>query len=523
MKHLLITAVLSLSAVSVRAQGWEFIEVPFPARTYATETDRAARRPMGQTPNIAVPPVVRDAIKNGMKLSLIEMHRLPLASVKIVFPYAGSATVDADKEGLAGLTTAMMTEGTKRLPDRVQFAEAIADLGGSVGISVDEDKLIVSITSLKKNLDKAMGLASEIVREPAFLDGGQNTEQALARLKQESLQSIKMAKGDPSKKAGKLLAQRIYPDHPYGRSESEESISSVDSEDVRNFHRRGLRPEGAIIAAAGDLDMAELKSLADKHFGDWTGTKAFASVRKAAGKAATAAAPKIAEAGAVPEKAVDWKIDLVDSPGATQSSLRLGHRSVSRSHPDYYAIQVMSRVLGSGAVGRIEANIREDKNWAYGARSSFDMRKTAGSFVATTEVQTDKTAPAIQEIMKEIRRIQNEPVPDEELAAVKRFMVGLFLRSNRTVQGVSDMVAGLEANGLSADTLSKWVENVQQITPAQVQAAAQKHLRYETIHMVVAGDASKIYESLSKVAPVRVLDLDGNEKKDFSGPKKDAS
>lgn len=469
------------------------LAVPGAAQTL----DRSKPVPNGPARPFQLPPLEERSMANGMKVALIEVHRVALVSVRLVLPFAGSAHDPSGKAGLSGLVASLMTEGTARLDGRA-FAEAADDLGATVGVSSDADAMVVTVFAAKENLEAALALAADMVRSPAL--PAAEFEHARA----DGLAGLEAEKGSPGGAAGRRLNERVAGGHPYGGRPDEASLKAMTPADARTFYDLNVRPQGAILAASGDIDMAELSALAQRHFGAWTG-------------APTLAAP--VETPAFPERAAPAApaglvIDVIDMPGAQQSAIRAGHRSVARDDPDYLAVSLMNFILGRAPImNRLEHNLREAHGWAYGAGSSVDALRKGGLFTVETDVQTDATAPALREVLSEMHRLQDQPVPAEELAAAKRLLSGLFVMRQQKVQDISAQAAGIELNGLGPDALQTYRGRVAALTADDVQRAARAHLRPSELAVVIAGDAAQVRGPLSAIAPVRVFDMDGRPEK----------
>ena len=487
MKRLLLAAALAVPAAAQE----------LPSRAPTTELDRGTPVQPGDARTFQVPPLQEANLKGGMKLALEQVSRLPIVSVRVVLPYGGSAFEPAGKTGLATVVASLMSEGTRNLPG-AKFAEKLDDLGAMLSLDAQPDAMVATLFTTKENLDKAMGLMADMVRSPAL------AEPDFQRIQQEFQVGLQSDQGDPGKLSEKRLDRAVFAGHAYGRSPDAASVAAVTHADVKAFAASNVRPENAVIAAAGDLDMPEFKKLAEKHFGSW----------KAAGGAGNIPAdvPVIAELDpSVP--AAGMKIDLIDLPSSQQSAIRVGHRSISRDAPDYFPTLVMNYILGQMPItGRLEKNLREDHGWAYGACSCGEALKRGGSFVAHADVQTDATALALKEMLAEFQRMRETRVPAEELASVKRFMAGIFVLRQQTVQSIAAQVAGIELYGLSKDALAQYRDKVMAVTADQVQAAALAHLRAGDLRVVVAGDAARVQADLGQIAPVTVVDQAGSPK-----------
>ncbi len=456
--------------------------------------DRSRPVPAGPTRPFNAPVVQESQLANGVKLAVAEISRLPIVSVDIVLPYAGAARDPRDKAGLSSLVSKLMMEGAGGLDSRA-FAEALEDAGVSMGISLTDDAMKVSLFATRDTLDRALELAAKAVRRPDL------PQPAFDRLKQEMQLDLAQQRGNPGAAAARRLEGRTYGPHPYGYTADEASIGAVQPGDVRAFAASGLRPEGAVISAAGDISPADFEAMVSRHFGDWR------SQPGAALPAAIPAVPAAPQAGAL-------VIDVIDMPGSQQSAIRVGQVQIGRNDPDYYAVAVMNDILGGDPiVGRISKNLREEKHWSYGAhlRPSYELK--GGEYVIDADVQTDVTAPALQEVIKELRRMQDELVSDEELAASKRGLTVGYVMAMQKLGTVASRAADIETFGLPRDQMAQYRDKVMAVTAQQVQDAARAHLTPDAVQVVISGDAAKIVPELSAIAGarVRVFDVDGRE------------
>lgn len=465
----------------------------------ATEADRAKPAEVLPTVGSAIAPAAKAVLANGLGLSLIESHRLPLVSVTLVIPQAGSDADPAGKDGLAGFVAAMAKEGVPGLPTAAALSDAIDDIGASISVSAGSDGTTVSVVVLKENLARAMELMGKIVREPAHLSGAPQYSAALERLRQQSLSGLEMEKGDPEALGGKRLSSALFGDTPRGRSATEASINSITMADVAARQRASMVPNGAVMSVAGDVTLEELKAQAQANFGAWA--------------PATVAAPSasvvaLSPAVAAPAAASGLVIELVDLPGE-QAEMMLGVKTAPRLASDYDALSMAVSVLGGPLVGRLEQNIRETHHWAYGARASMSAWKDGGETEIETKVQADKCGDAMGEILKEVEKLRTVAVPADELAAAKTSLKGLYLQRNRTVQSLSARQAAIETMGLPASTLNDYPTRIDALTAAQVQAAAAKWLDPKGLKIVIVGDAALLAPQLKAYGTVNIFDADG--------------
>lgn len=461
-----------------------------PARPAFSELDRSTPVPPAAARPFKTAPVGESTLASGMKVAVAEVSRLPIVAVQLVLPFAGSAYDPEGKSGLAAFVAGLMQEGAGGKDSR-RFAEAVESLGASLQVQATPDAMVATVFTVKENLDKAMGLLADMIREPAM------PASELPRLQQEVLTGLEIEKGNPGKAAEKALARATYGDHPYGRSADAASVSGLKLDDLKAFHAANVRPEGAILAASGDVALPEFEAIASRHFGDW----------KTAG-AVPAAVPTVAETDAA-SAGRGMLIQVIDMPGSQQSAIRAGHRAVARNAPDYAAYRLMQFVLGGAFGSRLNKNLREEHGWAYFAYSVPEPMKQGGSFTIQTDVETPATAQALREILRELSRMRDELVPAEELERAKREMAGSFVLGQQKVQAIAAQVASNELQGMPADWTAKYREQLLATTAEEVRAAARAHLRAGDLNVVVAGDAAKVRAELGQIAPVKVVPAAG--------------
>lgn len=493
MKRLALAAAFSLALPAAAQQ--DAAGVPRPAG--ATEQERRTPVPSASARPYRIAPVSRDRLANGLRLAAVHSARLPVVALQLALPYGGSTLDPRGREGMAELVAALVREGAGSR-DAEAFADAVAQLGASVSASAGADTLVVNVYARKENVDQVLALVADMVRRPAL------PESSLERLKVETAQNLAAQRGEPGGLAARRLSAELFPGHPYGRSATEASVSAVTRDEAAAFHGRAADPRGAVLASSGDLSLDELRALADRHFGDWAGAGALPALP------ARVAGPAAAPMGAAPAPS-GLSITLFDLPGSGQSAVRLGQRSITRDDPDFYSVRVLMEVLGGGQ-GRLHRNIREDKGWAYGAYAFLNPSLLGGSIVAQTDVETPRTADALREVFAELDRIRTVPVPDEELLRAKRYANGAFLRRQATNEGVAGQTLSAELTGLPPGEVARYRERIMAVTADQVLAAARKHLTPGSLNIVIAGDAAAVYGPLSAIAPVTVLDADGNPK-----------
>jgi len=320
---------------------------------------------------------------------------------------------------------------------------------------------------------------------------------ALERQRAQRLVALSQARDRTAAIAGIVFPKLLYGDaHPYGRSPNERSIKAITRDEVVSFHRTYFKPGRAIVVVVGDVTAATVKTTIDRALAGWTG----------GGEKPSFSYP------VVPEKK-PATIYLVDKSGAAQSSFALGNPGPPRTTADYFALQVMNRILGGQFQSRLNANIREEKGYSYGVGSGFAFGKGPGPFRAGGDVVSAKTDAALVEFMKELRGIQGErPVTEEELTTAKAAMIQGLPDRFAAVNAINGAITDLLVQGLPEDYYQKFTQNISAVTKEDVIRVAKQYIDLDHLAIVIVGDRATIEAPLqaTKIAPVVVLDIDGN-------------
>lgn len=454
----------------------------------AAQIDRSTPPKLGPAPSLTLPPVVIRTLPNGLKLMVVERHKLPIADFVLVVP-TGATANPANQAGVAGLAADMLTEGTTTR-NALQIADQTAFLGISLGAESGWDATLVSLTTPTAQLDSALALFADVSLHPNF----PATE--WKRIKEERLTSLLQLKD-----RGPAIANRVYPavlygqNDPYGRpaSGTEASVGAMTDADVRAFYQAHFLPNNATLIAVGDVTAADLERRIGALFGGW-----------AKGNEAMAVVP-------TPPAANPTTIYLVDKPGAAQSSFRIGSVGVARSTPDFFPIQVMNTVLGGSFTSRLNQELREVKGYTYGAFSGFDMRRSAGPFTAQAEVVSAKSDSALIEFMSELRGIR-DTIPTTELTKTKRYIELELPSAFETTGDIASRLSAVALYGLPLDYFNNYVANIEAVTQGDVQRVAQKYIDPSHMAIVIVGDQKSIEGPIkaTNVAPIVHLDINGN-------------
>ncbi len=429
------------------------------------------------------PPFQLAQLNNGLELLVVENHELPVVSISLTMR-AGSKYEPEGLEGLTGFVAELMTKGTESRTAE-QIAETIEGVGSSLFAAPGGDFLTISTTVLTDYVPLAFDLASDILLRATF------PEEEIELARTRFLSALQAEKSSPGALAARYFARELYGDHPYGRQPSEASTKAVTRESIRDFVKARLSPQGALLVVAGDIDLSRTRELAQRYLGDWRG-----------------AAP--AETFPAPPRARPTDILLVHRPGSAQSNILVGNLAMRPGDPQYYAAVIANRVLGGGSDARLFKILREARGWTYGAYCRVTRPQEIGYFQANAEVRNEVTDSALVELLSQLRRIRAEAPPDSEMTAAKGYLVGSFPRQIETPSQIASQVSTTRLLGLGDDYLQTYRERLSAVSAQDAMQATRRVIHPDSAVIVVVGDGQAIYDKLASVAPVRIIDVEGN-------------
>ena len=411
---------------------------------------------------VSLPPVDRKQLDDGMRVLVIPQPHLPMVVVSVLVD-AGSRYDPPGKEGLANLTTALLTEGTERRT-AAEIHDAVDFLGAKLSGGAGDDYATLNLTVLKKDLEQGFDLFSDVLLHPKF------PKDEFARKRDEALAELESEEQNPGALADRAFRKTLHGTGPY-RAEPggwKESVAKLALGDVKSYYRAAFRPERAILVASGDVTMEEIASLVQSKLGSWKGEGEEAKLPP------TVSPP--------PAEVIRIDRDL------TQTNLIWGHIGTTRDNPDWYAIQVMNYILGGGGFSsRMMNSIRVEAGLAYSVATYFVPGKLPGSFQAVLQTKTASTAEALKRLKAEVNRIRAEPVTDEELASAKRYLTGSFpLRFDSDAEMVS-FFSQIEFYGLGLDYPSRYDRLINSVTKDDILRVANKYIHPEEAILVLVG------------------------------------
>lgn len=457
---------------------------PYPKYTHSDGSANRNQLPsVGASPDLDFPALQRTRLDNGLELVLARRPGTPILQFRLLTE-SGYASDKAQSRGLASIAMAMLAEGTQTRSSQ-QIAMEAQRLGAHIWAGAGLDIGIVGLSALPDRLAPSMELYADVIRHPAF------PETELKRLKYQRLALIEHEQSDPVYAAVRLLPRFIYgEDHAYGQpltgSGNKKAVAEIDRPQLVGFAQKWLRPDMAKLLVVGDMDLPELRKVAEAAFGDWR-----APADPAPGKHIATVAP--------PSRT---RVYLMNRIGDVQTTIVAGKLAPPQDIAEDIRLLAANTLFGGMFTSRLNMNLREEKGWSYGARSRLKDTRGQRLWWMSARVERDQTAPAIREVLAELADMRgSEPVTDMELRKAKNDMTLTLPGRHETSAQLSSSITRMLTYGLPDDYFDNFISTVRALTVEQVEKTASSFFIQKDMLWIIAGDLSIIEKD------VRALDL----------------
>lgn len=436
----------------------------------------------GPAPTIKIGKPESFQLKNGLKVMVVENHKLPRVSFTLTLdnaPYAEGA-----KKGVSDLTSSLIGNGTKKI-SKTAFNEEIDFMGASVNFSSNG----ASANALSKYAARVLELMADGALNPNF------TQEEFDKEKAKIIEGLKASEKSVPDVAGRVNDLLTFgKEHPNGEYVSEATIKNVTLADVQANYNSYFVPENAYLIIVGDVKFAETKKAVEKLFGSW---------KKASAPVQTYPEPK---------DVAFSQINFVDMPNAVQSEVAVVNLvNLKMTDPDYFPALVANQILGGDFNSYLNMNLREAHGWTYGARSSIRGEKRITKFEASTQVRNAVTDSTVVEIFKEYKKIRTEKVTDEMLASVKAGYIGRFVMQIEKPQTIAGYALRIQTQNLPADFYENYIKNINAVTADDVLRVANKYFMADNSRILIVGKGADVVPALEKLKiPILFFDKYGN-------------
>ena len=405
----------------------------------------------------------RFTLSNGIVVLVVERPGIPIVVARASVE-AGATLDPPDKGGVAGLTAELVTRGSATR-SALEVDRAIEFVGGSLEGEGSRDSIEVVLSVLRKDLGLGLDLLTEALLRPAF------SEAEFERKRDEVLAALRRSEEDPGTVATRLLRRLVFPGHPYGRpvTGTEASLRAITRDDAVAFHRAAYRPERTIVAVAGDVTAAAVRTELEVRLGAWSVTSP------------APAAPGPAPLG-LPSRTESMQRSL------TQATILLGQATVARRHPDFYPLLVASQILGGGSSSRLYTRVREERGLAYNVYAQYVAGRLGGLFLVELQSGNARVREALAVVREELVRLRRERVLEEELARARSYLIGSFPLRMDTTADVTDLLVAIERFDLGLDYPARFRQAVLAVTVDDVLRAVRTHWDPDGMSLALVGN-----------------------------------
>lgn len=434
--------------------------------------------------NVAMPDVKRVTLPNGMKLLLLEDHELPLVNLSCRIR-VGSIYEPQNQIGLAEIMGEVMRTGGTDTRTGDELDELLESKSASVECGVGLDYGMASASSLREDTDWVLGVLADVLMNPAF------REDKLQLAKMQYHTAIESRNDSTDEIASREFKKLIYgADSPYARVMEHATLDAMTCDDLVAFHQRFYGPDNTIMAVWGDFETKAMIAKIEKAFADW--------------KAVDLDLPEIEPV----EYAYPSTVNLVEKTDINQSMIYLGHIGGRMDNPDYFALEVMNRVLGGGFTGRLFKNVRSRQGLAYSVFGRYASNYAyPGLMYVGCQTQSGNTVKAIQSMIHELESMILEKATEEELAIAKESYLNTFVFNFDTTSEVVNRLMTYEYYGYPEDFLQKTKAAVEKVGVEDVIRVAKQYLRPDNVQVLVVGKSDEFDEPLSGLGTVRSVDI----------------
>ena len=421
---------------------------------------------MTLSPTYAIPgpeTVHRETLDNGITVLVRSNRSAPVVVVDGYLP-SGSIHEAREKAGLSSFVSSLATRGSENY-DFDTFNEIVESVGASVSVGGGTHVTSFGCESLAEDFPQMLTLLADALRRPVF------PAEQVERVRGQWLVRLQEREQSTRSVAHRRFGETIYGDHPYSLPTSgyPETITAITRQDLVDFHAQRYTPNGAIVVVSGDIQADAAVDLVRKQLGDWQGSPADQSI------------PPV-------QRHSDVRREMAVMPGKVQSDIVIGCLAISRSDPDYYAVQVANNILGRfGLMGRLGEIVREKQGLAYYSYSVLDTDLGVGPWMAMAGVNPVNVNLAVDSILHEFERLGNEPVDAEELSDSQANMTGSLPLRLETNDGVASILLSMEWYNLGLDYIHTYADRINAVTIEDVQRVAKTYLRQDAYTLVVAG------------------------------------
>ena len=454
-----------------------------------SQVDRSKMPVSGPTPTIELGTPIEFELKNGLKVLMVENHKLPRVSASLLID--NPPKIGSSKNGIYSLTSSMLGKGSQSIT-KDTFIEEIDFLGATLSVNAEG----AYASSLSRFFPKVLEMMADGALNPLF------SAEEFDKEKTKTLEGIKSNSKSVTAIARRVESVLAYgKDHPSGKFISEESINNISFEDVKKYYKENFIPNNSYLVIIGDFNPNETRKMIRNLFSGWKKGELNTSNWK------------------IPSDINELSINFIDVSNAIQSEIVYQNLvDISMNHPDYFPVIVSNKILGGGPENRLEKQIRETKGYTYAARSSIGSSKyTKSRFRASTSTRFQVTDSAVVELLNEIKKIKTINVSDKELSDVKAKYVGNFVLSSESPSTIANYALNIKTQSLDKDFYKNYLSNINKVSKEDIIRVSKKYFQIDKGQIIITGKGSELINKLEKISfenkiiPILFFDKYGNQ------------
>lgn len=419
--------------------------------------------PAGGTPkDFKLPEKKQGQLPNGLKTTMVQYGVVPKVTVQVIVK-TGNVHEGENEVWLGDLTADLLKDGGTTTMDFKTISKKVAAMGGDINVGVGQDQTFITGAVLSEFAPDLIKLMADMIMNPKF------PASEIARLKDDLKRNLVVQSEVPQQKAQAKFLGTVYANHPYGRYfPTEKMLDSYTVEMVKGFYDKNFGAKRTVVYAVGKFDEAATTKAIEDAFKGWK------------------EGPEVSYPAANQVKTN--QVAIIDRPNAPQTTVIIGLPTLTPKAEDVVALQVTNALLGGSFSSRITTNLREDKGFTYSPFSTIKNNKGVSLWYEQADVTSANTGESLQEIAKEINKLQKEAPPEEELNGIKNYMAGIFVLQNSSPGGIINQLNFLDLHELNDSYLTNRVQNIHAVTPDMVSKMTKEHFKYEDMTVVLVGD-----------------------------------
>jgi len=417
--------------------------------------------------------ISRESLPNGLTIITEEMQHIRSVSIGIWIK-SGSRDEDPQWNGISHFVEHMVFKGTKSRTAE-DIARQVDSIGGNMDAFTAKECICFNVKVLDEHLPIAMDVLSDLVLNPIF------DVKDIGRERGVILEEIKMDEDNPDYLVHEIFTQNFWKDHPLGKPilGTKDTVKRFEQPILFDYYGERFNPGNLVVCAAGHVDHRQFADLVVEKFQNL----------KPRSNGYHTAPPKI-----------NPRIIMRNKKALEQVQICVGTPAYPLAHPKRYGSYILNTVLGGGMSSRLFQNVRERQGLVYAIYSDLNPYRDTGCLSIYAGTSRESAPKVVGSIVAELRRLKNEPVPDDELRRAKDQLKGSLMLSLESSTARMSNLARQEMYFDHFFGLDELIERIESVTGEDVRATAEEFFRQEMLAVTVLGNLNGLKISRDQLA-----------------------